>query len=83
MSILYLLQQIAVTAVVLLAGALLFVYMCQESLLYHPSVMGLPRSTSHNPDARYKSPRYYNIDFQTIFLRSRDGVFPTFRPACP
>lgn len=74
MALLAFLQQIAVWAVVLLAGGLFFIYMCQESLLYHPSVMGLPRSTKHNPDARYKSPRYYNIDFETIFLRARDGV---------
>eukprot|EP01083_Nonionella_stella_P082309 227175_1 len=50
-----------------------FLYAKQESLLYFPSIGGIPRRPSSNPRG-YRSPSEYNIPFETHMIKCEDGV---------
>lgn len=45
----------------------------QESLLYFPSIGGVPRHPSENP-RRYRSPSEHNIPFETHMVKCADGI---------
>ena len=47
--------------------------MQQESLLYFPSIGGVPRHPSQNP-RRYRSPSEHNIPFETHIIQCADGT---------
>jgi len=47
--------------------------MQQESLLYFPSIGGVPRHPSENP-RRYRSPSEHNIPFETHMITTSDGI---------
>jgi len=61
----------------LLSGVIALVmgvlYVKQESLLYFPTIGGLPRHTSENP-RRYRSPSEHNIPFETHMITCADGT---------
>jgi len=48
-------------------------YAKQESLLYFPSIGGIPRRPASNP-RRYRSPSEYDIPFETHVIKCDDGV---------
>lgn len=56
--------------VALVAGAL---YWKQDSLLYFPTIGGVPRHPSQNP-RKYRSPSEHNIPFETHMIKCEDGV---------
>lgn len=45
----------------------------QESLLYFPSLGGVPRHCTQNP-RRYRSPSEHNIPFETHMIKCEDGT---------
>lgn len=45
----------------------------QDSLLYFPTIGGVPRHPSQNP-RRYRSPSEHNVPFQTHMIKCEDGV---------
>ena len=45
----------------------------QESLLYFPSIVGVPRHPAQNP-RRYRSPSEHNIPFETHMIKCSDGI---------
>ena len=47
--------------------------MQQESLLYFPSIGGVPRHPAQNP-RRYRSPSEHNIPFETHMIQCSDGI---------
>jgi len=57
----------------LIAIFLAVLYLKQESLLYFPSVGGIPRRPSQNPKG-YRSPSEYNIPFESHSITTADGV---------
>eukprot|EP00584_Thalassiosira_punctigera_P010136 CAMPEP_0172546226 /NCGR_PEP_ID=MMETSP1067-20121228/16018_1 /TAXON_ID=265564 ORGANISM="Thalassiosira punctigera, Strain Tpunct2005C2" /NCGR_SAMPLE_ID=MMETSP1067 /ASSEMBLY_ACC=CAM_ASM_000444 /LENGTH=422 /DNA_ID=CAMNT_0013333123 /DNA_START=15 /DNA_END=1283 /DNA_ORIENTATION=- len=59
------------TGVVALVMGVLYVK--QESLLYFPSIGGLPRHTSQNP-RRYRSPAEHDVPFETHVIACADGT---------
>lgn len=59
------------TGVVALAMGVLYVK--QESLLYFPSIGGVPRHPSQNP-RRYRSPSEHNVPFETHMIPCADGT---------
>ncbi|KAL7469353.1 hypothetical protein ACHAXS_009618 [Conticribra weissflogii] len=59
------------TGLTTLVACLLYNY--QNSLLYFPSIGGLPRRTSDNPK-NYRSPAEYGIPFETHWIPCEDGV---------
>jgi len=56
--------------VALVAGAL---YWKQDSLLYFPTIGGVPRHPSQNP-RKYRSPSEHHIPFETHMIKCEDGV---------
>eukprot|EP00985_Skeletonema_marinoi_P023301 scaffold15419_cov206-Skeletonema_marinoi.AAC.18 len=56
--------------VALVAGAL---YWKQDSLLYFPTIGGVPRHPSQNP-RRYRSPSEHDVPFETHMIKCEDGV---------
>mmetsp|Transcript_20961 Transcript_20961/g.45452 ORF Transcript_20961/g.45452 Transcript_20961/m.45452 type:complete len:437 (-) Transcript_20961:159-1469(-) len=59
------------TGVVAIAMGVLYVK--QESLLYFPSIGGVPRHPSDNP-RRYRTPSEHNIPFETHMIPCADGT---------
>mmetsp|Transcript_31554 Transcript_31554/g.65018 ORF Transcript_31554/g.65018 Transcript_31554/m.65018 type:complete len:522 (-) Transcript_31554:92-1657(-) len=59
------------TGLTTLLACLLYNY--QNSLLYFPTIGGLPRRTSDNPK-NYRSPAEYGIPFETHWIPCEDGV---------
>lgn len=57
----------------LIAIFIAVLYIKQESLLYFPSVGGIPRRPSQNPKG-YRSPAEYNIPFESHSITTADGV---------
>ncbi|KAL7512232.1 hypothetical protein ACHAXN_009200 [Cyclotella atomus] len=59
------------SSVAVLAIGLL--YLKQDSLLYFPTIQGLPQRPSQNPK-RYRSPSEYNVPYETHLIPCKDGV---------
>jgi pimeloyl-ACP methyl ester carboxylesterase len=57
----------------LIAIFIAILYIKQESLLYFPSVGGIPRRPSQNPKG-YRSPAEYNIPFESHSITTADGI---------
>ncbi|ETW07899.1 hypothetical protein H310_02309 [Aphanomyces invadans] len=67
------LQTLVVTTSALAVGLLGILYVYQEKLLYFPSMPGVSKLTTENPEG-YRRPDEYGIDYEDVFIPCADGV---------
>ncbi|ETV85902.1 hypothetical protein, variant 1 [Aphanomyces astaci] len=67
------LQTLVVSSAALAVGLLGILYVYQEKLLYFPSMPGVSRLTTENPEG-YRHPNEYGIDYEDVFIPCADGI---------
>ncbi len=72
-ALIRLLWKIGILASIFIFILAIVLYIKQESLLYFPSIGGVPRRPSQNP-RRYRSPSEHGIPFETHLIPCADGT---------
>ncbi|RHY12421.1 hypothetical protein DYB36_002370 [Aphanomyces astaci] len=67
------LQTLVVSSAALAVGLLGILYVYQEKLLYFPSMPGVSKLTTENPEG-YRHPNEYGIDYEDVFIPCADGI---------
>ncbi|KAG9408153.1 Alpha/beta hydrolase domain-containing protein 13 [Aphanomyces cochlioides] len=66
-------QTLVLTGGALTVGLIGMIYVYQEKLLYFPSMPGVSKLTTENPEG-YRVPSEYGIDYEDVFVTCSDGV---------
>ncbi|KAF0700393.1 Aste57867_9098 [Aphanomyces stellatus] len=66
-------QTAVITGGALTVGLLGLLYVFQDKLLYFPSMPGVSKLTTENPEG-YRRPSEYGIDYEDVYIPCSDGV---------